>query len=157
MLWESPFLAVGIAFPCCGNCFSLLWESLLLAVGICFSLLWELLFLAVGIAFPCCGNRFPLLWELPFPCVGGAIVSRNILFYCCPGKSTEGAKDYRRGCEPPGQDSLTIVSPERATEYVTCLITTCLWLCRPFRTFSVVATLPGVVTPVCGLSSLRDF
>ena len=103
-----------------------------------------------------------------------------IVFYCCPGKSTEpkvddsqGAKDHRRGCsppapdrreEPPGRVSLTIISPEGATEYVTCLISTCLWLCRPltivdlwFGAFSVVATLPGVVTPVCGLSSLRDF
>ena len=86
--------------------------------------------------------------------------------YCCPGKSTEGAKEHRRGCfppapdrreEPPGHDSLTIISPEGATEYVTCIITTCLCLCRPFRAFSFVATLPGVTTPVCGLSSLRDF
>ena len=95
--------------------------------------------------------------------------------YCCPGKSTEGAKEHRRGCfppapdrreEPPGHDSLTIISPEGATEYVTCIITTCLCLCRPFRAFSFVATLPGVLpfgqaqaesTPVCGLSSLRDF
>ena len=73
-----------------------------------------------------------------------------------PALPPEHLRSARRE-EPPGQDSLTIVSPERATEYVTCLITTCLWLCRPFRTFSVVATLPGVVTPVCGLSSLRDF
>ena len=70
---------------------------------------------------------------------------------------SQGAKDHRRGGHPPGQDDLTIISPERASEFITCLVTTCLWLCRPFRTFSVVATLPGVVTPVCGLSSLRDF
>ena len=36
-------------------------------------------------------------------------------------------------------------------------ISNCLYLCRPFRTFHVVAQLPGVNTPVCGLSSLRDF
>ena len=74
--------------------------------------------------------------------------------YCCPGKSTEGAKEHRRGCfppapdrreEPPGHDSLTIISPEGATEYVTCIITTCLCLCRPFGAFSVVAILPGVL------------
>ena len=89
---------------------------------------------------------------------GVTLRSRRLLFcYCCPVNSTGGAKDHRRGCEPPGQDSLTIVSPEGATEYVICLITTCLCLCRPFGAFSFVATLPGVVTPVCGLSSLRDF
>ena len=38
-----------------------------------------------------------------------------------------------------------------------CLISACLGLCRPLGAFSVVATLPGVYTPVCGLSSLRDF
>ena len=66
--------------------------------------------------------------------------------------------------EPPGRVSLTIISPEGATEYVTCLISTYLWLCRPltivdlwFGAFSFVAILPGVHTPVCGLSSLRDF
>ncbi len=84
--------------------------------------------------------------------------------YWCPVKSTEpkvddsqGAKDHRRGCQPPGQDDLTIISPERESEFITCLVTTCLWLCRPFRTFSFIAPLPGVYTPVCGLSSLRDF
>ncbi len=81
----------------------------------------------------------------------------GILFLLLSEESTKGAKDHRRGCQPPGQVSLTIVSPGRATEYVTCLITTCLWLCRPLGAFSVVASLPGVITPVCGLSSLRDF
>ena len=97
----------------------------------------------------------------------------SFFLYCCPGKSTKGAKEHRRGWtppapdrreEPPGHDSLTIISPEPkvddsqgATEYVTCIITTCLCLCRPFGAFSVVAILPGVTTPVCGLSSLRDF
>ena len=46
------------------------------------------------------------------------------------------------------------------------LISACLGLRRPLGAFSVVATLPGVLrfaqaqaeyTPVCGLSSLRDF
>ena len=89
------------------------------------------------------------------------------------GRRSQGAKDHRRGCtppapdrreEPPGHDSLIIVSPEPkvddsqgATEYVTCIITTCLCLCRPFGAFSFVAILPGVHTPVCALSSLRDF
>ena len=38
-----------------------------------------------------------------------------------------------------------------------CLISACLGLRRPLGAFSFVATLPGVYTPVCGLSSLRDF
>ena len=93
----------------------------------------------------------------PFPQQASGVPTARKNNYCCPVNSTGGAKDHRRGCEPPGQDSLTIISPEGATEYVICLITTCLWLCRPFGAFSFVATLPGVVTPVCGLSSLRDF
>ena len=61
------------------------------------------------------------------------------------------------GVVTPGTSALTKLSPERATEYITCLISNCLYLCRPFGTFHVVAQLPGVITPVCGLSSLRDF
>ena len=57
----------------------------------------------------------------------------------------------------PGTSALTKLSPERATENITCLISNCLYLCRPFGTFHVVAQLPGVNTPVCDLSSLRDF
>ena len=61
------------------------------------------------------------------------------------------------GVLTPGTSALTKLSPERATEHITCLISNCLYLCRPFGTFHVVAQLPGVTTPVCGLSSLRDF
>ena len=61
------------------------------------------------------------------------------------------------GGATPGTMATTKLSPEGATEYLTCLITTCLCLCRPFRTFSTIVQLPGVNTPVCGLSSLRDF
>jgi len=82
-----------------------------------------------------------------------------------------GEKRQRRdrpqtGVLAPGTSALTKLSPERATEYITCLISICLYLCRPFGTFLVVAQLPGVLpfgqaqaekTPVCGLSSLRDF
>ena len=73
-----------------------------------------------------------------------------------------GEKRRRRdrpqtGVLTPGTSALTKLSPERATEYITCLISNCLYLCRPFRTFHVVAQLPGVITPVCALSSLRDF
>ena len=65
----------------------------------------------------------------------------------------------------PEQGQRTIISPKGATEYVTCLILTCVYICRPFGAFTVVATLPGVLpfgqaqaenTPVCGLSRL-DF
>ena len=73
-----------------------------------------------------------------------------------------GEKRRRRdrpqtGVLTPGTSALTKLSPERATEHITCLISNCLYLCRPFGTFHVVAQLPGVTTPVCGLSSLRDF
>ena len=82
-----------------------------------------------------------------------------------------GEKRQRRdrpqtGVLAPGTSALTKLSPERATEHITCLISNCLYLCRPFGTFHVVAQLPGVLpfgqaqaenTPVCGLSSLRDF
>ena len=61
------------------------------------------------------------------------------------------------GVLTPGTSALTKLSPERATEYITCLISNCLYLCRPFRTFHVVAQSPGVYTPVCGLSRLRRF
>ena len=70
------------------------------------------------------------------------------------------------GVLTPGTSALTKLSPERATECITCLISNCLYLCRPFGTFHVVAQLPGVLrfaqaqaesTPVCILSSLRDF
>ena len=95
-----------------------------------------------------------------------AFADYHFNFYSCPGKSAEGAIDHRRGCsppapdrreEPPEQAQRTIISPKGATEYITCLISNCLYLCRPFGTFHVVAQLPGVNTPVCGLSSLRDF
>ena len=82
-----------------------------------------------------------------------------------------GEKRRRRdrpqtGVLTPGTSALTKLSPERATEHITCLISNCLYLCRPFGTFHVVAQLPGVLrfaqaqaesTPVCALSSLRDF
>ena len=69
------------------------------------------------------------------------------------------------GVLTPGTSALTKLSPERATEHITCLISNCLYLCRPFGTFHVVTQLPGVLrfaqaqaesTPVCGLSRL-DF
>ena len=73
-----------------------------------------------------------------------------------------GEKRRRRdrlqtGVSTPGPIALTKLSPERATEHITCLIATCLGLCRPVGASLVVALLPGVDTPVCGLSSLRDF
>ena len=82
-----------------------------------------------------------------------------------------GEKRRRRdriqtGVSTPGPIALTKLSPERATEHITCLIATCLGLCRPVGASLVVALLPGVLrfaqaqaedTPVCGLSSLRDF
>ena len=73
-----------------------------------------------------------------------------------------GEKRRRRdrpqtGVLTPGTSALTKLSPGRATEHITCLISNCLYLCRPFGTFHVVAQLPGVNTPVCALSSLRDF
>ena len=81
------------------------------------------------------------------------------------GKSTGGAKENRRGVtppaperseEPPVQEHQRNKSPEGATEYLTCLISTCIYFCRPLGAFSVVASLPGACAPVCGLSSLRD-
>ena len=82
----------------------------------------------------------------------------GIGFLCyCLGKSTEGAKEHRRGCKPPVQVRQTTVSPERATDYGVCLMSSCICLCRPFGASFVVAFLPGVCTPVCALSSLRDF
>ena len=82
------------------------------------------------------------------------------------GKSTGGAKENRRGVtppaperseEPPVQEHQRNKSPEGATEYLTCLISTCIYFCRPLGAFSVVASLPGACAPVCGLSSLWDF
>jgi len=82
-------------------------------------------------------------------------------------KPLKSRRDERpqTGVVTPGTSALTKLSPERAIEYITCLISNCLNLCRPFRTFHVVAQLPGVLpfgqaqaesTPVCGLSRL-DF
>ena len=59
------------------------------------------------------------------------------------------------GGVPPGTSASTKLSPKGATEYLTCLISTCIYLCRPLGAFSFVASLPGVNTPVCGLSRLR--
>ena len=50
------------------------------------------------------------------------------------------------GGATPGTMATTKLSPEGATEYLTCLITTCLCLCRPFRTFFTIVQLPGVNT-----------
>jgi len=63
-----------------------------------------------------------------------------------------GEKRRRRdrpqtGVLTPGTSALTKLSPERATEHITCLISNCLYLCRPFGTFFVVAQLPGVTPP----------
>ena len=42
-------------------------------------------------------------------------------------------------------------------EYISWLITPCLCLYRPLGSCSVVAQLPGAITPVCALSFFRDF
>ena len=63
------------------------------------------------------------------------------------GKAPEVRKTTDGGCKPPGQGYRTIVSPKGATEYLTCLITTCLVLCRPLGASFVVALLPGLAPP----------
>ena len=81
----------------------------------------------------------------------------HTLFYWCPVNKRRRRDRPQTGVLTPGTGTSTKLSPERATEYITCLISNCLCFCRPFGTFHVVAQLPGVTTPVCGLSSLRDF
>ena len=87
------------------------------------------------------------------------------------GKSTEpkvndsqDATEHRRGWTPPAPDRREdppglcrslYQSPRRAAEYVIRLISTCLWLCRPFFPFHHTITRGS--HPVCSLSSLRDF
>ncbi len=51
------------------------------------------------------------------------------------------------GVLTPGTSASTQLSPERATENITCLISSCIYLCRPFGTSFVVARLPGVSPP----------
>ena len=116
-----------------------------------------------------------------FPCgkEENSVVNFRTCGLCLPGRHTpfrrplvglmtdwhlllSGDKRRRRdrpqtGVLTPGTSALTKLSHESATEYITYLISNCLCLCRPFGTFCVVAQLPGVNTPVCGLSSLRDF
>ena len=82
---------------------------------------------------------------------------RCVLFYCCPLNKHRRCERTQPGVKTPGTSALTKLSPERATEHVTCLKTTCLGLCRPFGASLIVAILPGACAPVCGLSSLRDF
>ena len=81
----------------------------------------------------------------------------HTLLYWCPVNKRRRRDRPQTGVLTPGTGTSTKLSPERATEYITCLISNCLYFCRPFGTFHVVAQLPGVTTPVCGLSSLRDF
>ena len=77
--------------------------------------------------------------------------------YCCPGKKHWRCERTQTGCNPPVQEHQRNKSPEGATEYLTCLISTCIYFCRPLGAFSVVASLPGACAPLCGLSSLWDF
>ena len=80
----------------------------------------------------------------------------HLIYLCCSGKKAEGLKDHRRGRKPPVKEHQQNKSPEGATEYLTCLISTCIYLCRPLGASFVVALLSGACTPVCCLSSLRD-
>ena len=77
-------------------------------------------------------------------------------FFALFAKKRRGRERPQTGAQAPGTSALTKLSPEGATEHITCLITTCLGLCRPFGASLVVALLPGACAPVCGLSSLRD-
>ena len=94
---------------------------------------------------------FPVEALSVFPC------QTACRFLLLSGEKRQRRDRPQTGVLAPGTSALTKLSPERATEYITCLISNCLYLCRPFGTFLVVAQLPGVKTPVCGLSSLRDF
>ena len=96
----------------------------------------------------------------------GACAGYHIFLLLLSGEKRRRRDRPQTGVLTPGASALTKLSPERATEYITCLISICLYLCRPFGTFHVAAQLPGVLpfgqaqadnTPVCGLSSLRDF
>ena len=75
--------------------------------------------------------------------------------YCCPLNKHRRCERTQPGVKTPGTSALTKLSPERATEHVTCLMTTCLGLCRPFGASLIVALLPGACAPVCGLLHLR--
>ena len=77
--------------------------------------------------------------------------------YCCSEVKHRRCERIQTGVLTPGTRWSTKLSSERATEQATCLFSVCLCFCRPFRAFFVAALLPGVVTPVCVLSSLRDF
>ena len=81
----------------------------------------------------------------------------HTLLYWCPVNKRRRRDRPQTGVLTPGTGTSTKLSPERATEYITCLISNCLYFCRPFGTFHVVAQLPGVNTPVCGLSRLQRF
>ena len=121
-----------------------------------------------------------LLWGTlggGFPCSGGYVIRRLIVKgfvilqaincnYCCSEVKHRRCERIQTGVlsacawakrRTPGTRWSTKLSSERATEQATCLFSVCLCFCRPFRAFFVVALLPGVVTPVCVLSSLRDF
>ena len=73
--------------------------------------------------------------------------SRTTSNYWCPVNKRRRRDRPQTGVLTPGTGTSTKLSPERATEYITCLISNCLYLCRPFGTFHVVAQLPGVTPP----------
>ena len=87
----------------------------------------------------------------------GTQTSAPIFLLLLSGEKRRRRERIQTGALAPGTSALTKLSPERATEYITCLISNCFYLCRPFGTFHVVTQLPGANAPVCSLSSLRDY
>ena len=69
-------------------------------------------------------------------------------------KAPEVRKNTDGGVNPRDWSINKTKAPDGATEYLTCLISTCIYLCRPLGAFSFVAPKTGVYTPVCGLSHL---
>ena len=109
-----------------------------------------------------CGRRFSLLlaWQSLEEskdhrrgCPPGEL--RQLKKYYCPREKRRRRERPQTGVLTPGTSTLTKLSPERVTEYLTCLISSYIYLCRPLGAFSFVASLPRVNTPVCGLSRLR--
>ena len=61
------------------------------------------------------------------------------------------------GVLTPGTGTSTKRKPQRGDRTSNCFVNSILKLCRPVGASFVVALLSGVSTPVCVLSSLRDF
>ena len=92
---------------------------------------------------------------------GGLVAAKHgspfiISFYLCPGKSTEGAIDYRQGCQPLACHHPKFSSPERATERVTCSVSVIFWSLSPPRGSFCCRIITRGLTPPSGFFRLFE-